>query len=272
MTATPVLLDSNISAPPLWKTALESRAAIEYVNWRLLRPLLRRLPEGDGHPVLVLPGFTATDRSTAQLRWLLRDLGYRTYGWRLGTNLGPTPEVVEGLDQLLGRIRAANQNRPITIIGWSLGGIYARVLARENPEYFRQVITMGSPFRTRIGDRSAVSGLWDSLSPLHDPDFFEAFLHHERPPLHVPTTSIYSRTDGVVSWRLCLEQKSPIAENVEIVGSHSGMGFNTAIAFVVANRLSQPEGGWSRFRPPLWLRAVYPPAKNYRPRGRVSAD
>ena len=212
----------------------------------------------------MLPGFGAADRATAQLRWLLRDLGYRTYGWRLGTNLGPTPDIVHGLDERIARIRATNDNQPITLIGWSLGGIYARVLARQHPEHFRQVITMGSPFRTRMGDRTAVSGLWESLQPLHDPSFFASFLNDERPPLHVPTTSIYSRSDGVVSWRLCLEEKSPIAENVEIVGSHSGMGFNTAVAFVIADRLSQSPGQWARFRSPLWLRALYPPAKNFR--------
>jgi hypothetical protein len=106
--------------------------------------------------------------------------------------------------------------------------------------------------------------LWDSLSPLHDTEFLEAFATAERPPLHIPATSIYSRTDGVVSWKLCLETKSPIAENVEVFGSHSGMGFNTAVAYVIADRLCQPVGDWRRFRSPLYLRSLYPPAKNYR--------
>lgn len=263
MTAIPAIPETGAKAPPIWKTALESRAALEYLNWRALRPLLRKLPKGDGHPVLVLPGFTAADRSTTQLRWLLRDLGYKSYGWRLGTNLGPTNQIVDGLTGRVDQIRAANPDRPISVIGWSLGGIYARVLARDNPEYFRQVITLGSPFRTRVGDRSAVSQLWDSLTPLHDQDFLQAFADDARPPLHMPATSIYSRTDGVVNWRLCLETKSPIAQNVEIIGSHSGMGFNTAIAYVIADRLSQPIGNWSHFRPPLVLRAFYPPAKNH---------
>lgn len=264
VTTAPPLPHTGVNAPPLWMTLLESRAAIEYAQWRTLHPLLRRLPSGDGHPVLVLPGFTAADRSTAQLRWLLRQLGYRTYGWRLGTNLGPTPNIVEGLDLRVARIRKDNNDRPISLIGWSLGGIYSRVLARANPEYFRQVITLGSPFRTRVGDRSAVTGLWDSLAPLHDQDFLESFANDERPPLHVPATSIYSRTDGVVNYRLCLETRSPIAENVEVFGSHSGLGFNTAVAYVVADRLSQPIGRWRHFRAPLMLRGAYPPAKNHR--------
>ena len=247
-------------------TMLESRAVLEYANWRTMVPFLRRLPSGDGHSVLVLPGFTAADRSTTQLRWLLRELGYRTYGWRLGTNLGPTPDIVQGLHTRIERIRKANGGQPISLVGWSLGGIFARVLARENPEYFRQVITLGSPFRTRIGDRSAVSGLWDSLAPMHDPAFLQAFANDERPPLHMPTTSIYSRTDGVVNWRLCLEAKGPLSENVEVFGSHSGLGFNSAAGYAVADRLSQPIGNWRHFRSPLLLRALYPPAKNYRTR------
>ena len=246
-------------------TMLESRAALEYTNWRTLSPLLRRLPAGDGHPVLVLPGFTAADRSTAQLRWLLRELGYRTYGWRLGANLGPTPNIVSGLSKRVDRIQRSNPGRPISLIGWSLGGIFARFLAREAPQHFRQVITLGSPFRTRIGDKSAVSALWDSLAPLHDQAFLESFATDDRPPLHIPATSVYTRTDGIVSWRLCLETKSPIAENVEVFGSHSGMGFNSSVAYVIADRLSQPIGEWKRFRSPLMLRALYPPAKNYRP-------
>lgn len=260
----PAIPETGVSAPPFWMTVLESRAALEYANWRVVSPLLSRLPAGDGHPVLVLPGFTAADRSTAQLRWLLRKLGYRTYGWRLGANLGPTRNIVEGLDKRVARIRKSNNNQHISVIGWSLGGIFARVLARENPEYFRQVITLGSPFRTRMNDKSAVSGLWDSLSPLHDPQFLNSFANDERPPLHVPATSIYSRTDGVVSWKLCLESKSPIAENVEVFGSHSGMGFNAAVAYVIADRLAQTQGDWRRFRSPLYMRALYPPAKNYR--------
>lgn len=247
-------------------TFLEARAALEYANWRTTLPLLRRLPTGDGHPVLVLPGFTAADRSTAQLRWLLRELGYRTYGWRLGANLGPTPNIVEGLARRVERIRHTNDERPISLIGWSLGGIFARLLVRENPEYFRQVITLGSPFRTRVGDRSAVSHLWESLSPLHDQEFMRAFEDHDRPPLQIPATSVYSRTDGVVNWRLCLEAKSAISENIEVFGSHSGLGFNTSVAYVLADRLSQDEGDWRRFRAPLLLRAAYPRAANYRPR------
>ncbi len=231
-----------------------------------LAPLLDRLPRGDGHPVLVLPGFTAADRSTETLRALLRRLGYRTYGWRLGPNVGPTPQIVTGLEARFGDIRE-REGSPVSIVGWSLGGIYGRELARAHPESVRQVITLGTPLRMVPGDSSAAAGLWESLSPLHDPETVETMFGADRPPLPVPTTSIYTRTDGIVDWRTCLESKGPTSENVEVFGSHCGLGFNPSVAYVIADRLARPQSDWARFRPPFWLRAVYPRPTAWR--GRV---
>ena len=251
-------------APNRLYTATESRAFIEYSMWRLVRPMLSGLPSGDGHPVLVLPGFTAGDRSTIQLRILLRKLGYRTYRWKLGANLGPTHHIVEGLPKRFDEIFEREQ-RPISIVGWSLGGIYARSLARSYPDTVRQVITMGSPFKMVAGDPSAASAMWDSLGTLHDHDAIEAMREIDHSPLPVPTTSIYTRSDGIVHWRTCLETKSDTAENVEVFGSHCGLGFNAWAAGVVADRLAQPEGEWKKFRAPLWALGAYPRPANYRP-------
>jgi len=273
MAAITNLPTERFGSPPMWMTLLESRAALEFASWQVFSPLLERLPKGDGHPVLVLPGFTAADRSTTRLRLLLRRLGYRTYGWRLGANIGPTPHVVEGLERRIDKILRDNDGRRISLIGWSLGGIFARVLARHQPNHFRQVITLGSPFRMVPGDRSAVSALWDSVSHLHDESFFEPLLDESRPPLLMPATSIYTRTDGVVHWRYCLDLKGPLAENIEVFGSHSGLGFNPSVGYAVADRLRLREGQWKRFRPPIAAMAAYPPAANYKPphemRGRL---
>ena len=248
----------------MWLTMLESRAPLEYANWRLSQPLLKRLPRGDGHPVLVLPGFTASDRSTTQMRLLLRHLGYRTYGWRLGPNIGPTRHIVDGLAARVSKIGHHNPGQPISLIGWSLGGIFARYLASERPELFRQVITLGSPFNIRPGDTSAASPLWDSVSPLHDPSFLTRFEGKRQQPLEIPATSIYSRGDGVVRWQLCLESRGPMAENVQVIGSHSGLGVNTSVALVVTDRLAQPIGEWRHFRAPLWAKAAFPRPKSRR--------
>ncbi len=246
-------------------TALEARAAVEYPLWALTRPLLNMLPQGDGHPVLVLPGFTAADRSTVPLRALLRKLGYRTYGWKLGANLGPTPYIVDGMRRRVEDILEREERRSISIVGWSLGGIFGRELARDYPTDVRQVVTLGSPIRMVPGDRSAASAVWDSLSDLHDPEAIELMSRADRPPLPVPTTSIYTRSDGIVHWRTCLETKGPISENIEVYGSHCGLGFNPASAVAVADRLAQTDGEWRRFRPPLWARTAFPRPSNWRP-------
>ncbi len=249
--------ETAFEAPPLLLTLLESRAVLEYRTMRAMGSLLDRLPRGDGHPVLVLPGFTADDDSTAPLRALLRRLGYWTHGWRLGTNLGPTPEVVAGLARRFDEI-AESAGRPISIVGWSLGGIYGREAARARPAHVRQVITLGSPIQMVRGDRSASSRVWESVRHRHAPGRERTVRESERPPLQVPASSIYTRTDGIVHWRTCLIERGPTSENIEVHGSHCGLGFNPSVAYAVADRLAQPEGGWRPFRPPLWLRGAFP--------------
>ena len=244
-------------------TALESRSALEFTTWNASRRLLERLPNGDGHPVLVLPGFTAADGSTLHLRALLRRLGYRTFGWKLGNNLGPTPHIVRGLEARLLEV-ADKEQQPITIIGWSLGGIYARDLARRHPDLVRQVITLGSPIRMTPGDPSAARRLWETLEPLHDRHTAARF-GADQSPLPVPSTAVYTRSDGVVHWRLCLEAKGPQSESVEVFGSHCGLGFNTSVAVVVADRLAQEAGEWKRFRPPFWALGAFPRPAHWKP-------
>lgn len=226
--------------------------------------MLEKLPHGDGHPVLVLPGFTAADGSTLQLRALLRRLGYRTYGWKLGSNLGPTREIVRGLEKLVQEIYEKEQ-QPVSIVGWSLGGIYARGLARQFPDLVRQVITLGSPIRMAPGDPSAAQRLWDTLEPFHDREAVGRIAEPEDEPMPVPSTAVYTRSDGVVHWRLCLEEKGPTSESVEVLGSHCGLGFNPSVAVVVADRLAQDVGVWKRFRPPLWALAAFPRPTHWKP-------
>ncbi|EUA73273.1 alpha/beta hydrolase family protein [Mycobacterium xenopi 4042] len=121
------------------------RAAVEFGLLVGTLPLQRRLPTGDGHPVLVLPGLLAGDGSTLALRRSLRRLGYRVHGWRLGRNIGPTAEAVAGMGERL-RDLHTRYRAPVSVIGWSLGGIYARAMARRRSEWIRQVITLGTRF------------------------------------------------------------------------------------------------------------------------------
>ena len=255
------MTNDNISAPPPWMAALEYRAVSERAHMTGMLPLLRRLPKGDGHPVLVLPGFTTGDGSTEPLRRLLRDLDYRAYGWGLGVNVGPTQRILEGIFERLDRAHD-RRGEQVSIIGWSLGGIYARELARARPDLVRQVITLGSPIQMIENDASSASRIWDSLSKYHAEGFRSPAREADRPRLMVPTTSIYSRTDGVVNWKACLTRRTDRSENIRVYGSHCGLGFNTAAIYAIADRLAQPEDQWRHFSAPWFLRSAFPRARD----------
>ena len=224
--------------------ALEGRAWLEFALLAPTMPLLRTALCGDGQPVLVLPGWLASDRSTRTLRWFLRDRGYHAHGWRLGLNWGPTPEIRTGLATRLSELRQ-RYGRTVSIVGWSLGGIYARELARLFPNDVRQVITLATPFR----DVSATSvARFRPSQPLPPADVMARL----RSPVPVPSTSVYSRTDGVVAWQSCLDDAGPERENVEVGSSHCGMGHHPGVLLVVADRLAQPEGEWRPYAPTGW--------------------
>jgi pimeloyl-ACP methyl ester carboxylesterase len=255
-----------VASPPAWLTLAEQRALFEFSAFLAASPLLRAIGRGDRHPVLVLPGFTAGDGSTAPLRWTLRSQGYWVHGWSLGRNLGPTQHVVDGLDARLGYVFARHR-RPVSVVGWSLGGIYARELARRHPHMVRQVITLGSPFQLKVGDRSRAHLLWDRLAGGFSDDFVELAMVPEdaRPALEVPATAIYSRGDGVVKWYTCLERPGELRENIEVRGSHAGLGWNPAVLYAISDRLAQREGTWKPFRAPPLMGHHYPKPVAYRP-------
>jgi pimeloyl-ACP methyl ester carboxylesterase len=246
-----------VRPPSVLLGALEQqRALAELVGFGMSLPLFRLMPAGDGHPVLVLPGFMADDASTAALRSVLRSRGYRVHRWGLGRNLGPRASVVDGLVSRLDAIHGES-GRAASLVGWSLGGIYARALARWRPRAVRRVITLGSPFRMRPGDRSNASRLFDWLNP--GPHLPHPVSSLDERPLPVPSTAIYTRTDGVARWHLCIEAEGPLAENIEVRGSHCGLGHNPAVILAITDRLAQPEGIFRRFRPPRAAAALYPP-------------
>jgi hypothetical protein len=257
-------MERPVAAPAASLLVLEQLAIAEFGAFLASSPILRLLGRGDEHPVLVLPGFTGDDHSTRPLRWFLRAQGYWVHGWGLGRNLGPTPEIVDGVKA---RLRALHQDhgRTVSLVGWSLGGIFARELARELPSAVRQVITLGSPFRLRPGDRSNADHVATALRHRHVPLAEDALApEHERPRLNVPVTAIYTRTDGIVSWLGCIESSGERCENIEVRGTHSGLGHNPAVLIAVADRLAQPEGEWRPFRPPHGTAHLYPRPTTYR--------
>lgn len=243
-----------ISAPSLLLMALEWRAPIEYGATLAALPLLQRAPSGDGHAVLVFPGLIAGDLSTAALRAYLRGRGYDVHGWKQGLNLGARPGVIEACLDRVAEL-ADKSGRKVSLIGWSLGGIYAREIAKDLPDLVRCVITLGTPFN----GHARATNAWRiyEFAAGHPIDEHPRKPHlHKAPP--VPTTSLYSRTDGVVAWQCCVNDAYRNAENIEVVASHFGIGMNPAAMYAIADRLAQPEGRWRPFRRDGWRAAVFP--------------
>lgn len=225
------------------------RAMFELGTLHLSEPWLNSLRGGDGHPVLVIPGFTAGDRSTVVMRNFLSELGYLPCGWKQGVNFGARHELFEGAYEVLLGLHEEYGCR-ISIVGQSLGGIYGRELAKYNPDIVRQVITLGSPFNDPEGNASNVSELYKMFNPEHKSKA-QQFLgeHWELPAAPpVPTTSIYSKFDGVCHWRACVQHSGhDQVENIEVLGSHTGMGVNAQALFIIADRLSQRRSRWQPF-------------------------
>jgi pimeloyl-ACP methyl ester carboxylesterase len=232
----------SIGPPPLGLFAREqARALGELVSVRARQELLGRVPRGDGHPVFVLPGLLAGDFSTGPLRRFLRALCYDARGWKFGINTGPTPRLRQELDARLARL-ADRHGRPVSLVGWSLGGIYARELARAHPQRVRLVITLATPFRDISATHAArIMPLRPGGQRLEASEELRAWL---RRPVPVPTTSIYSKSDGIVAWQSCLEVDEGQRENVAVDCSHTGMGFHPSVLEVIADRLAQPQGSW----------------------------
>lgn len=240
----------DLRAPNAWLLMLEGRAPWEYAALLAALPWMRKLqkfPRGDGHPVLVFPGLGANDLTTAPLRALLDSLGYTTQPWGQGFNFGPRAGVLARIEADLVDLHRRHGGRKVSLLGWSLGGIYARELAKLRPALTRCVVTLGTPFTGHPRATNAwrffelVSG--QTVADDH------ALMEQIRQPPPVPTTSIYSKTDGVVAWRCSVNEPSPLAENIEVQASHIGLGVNPVALYALADRLAQPEGEWQPFEP-----------------------
>lgn len=237
--------------PSLFKIALEARTFFEAGSFALSYPLLNTAPKGDGHPVLVMPGFLASDLSTKLLRTFLKNRGYKAYGWNLGRNLGKQsdpetgcgPEIIARLEEIYNK-----HNEKVSIIGWSLGGIFARELAKIRPELTRQVITLGSPFNGSLKANHA-SMLFQKTSGYKFKEMNKKLRKNMKFAPPVPTTSVYSKSDGITAWQCCLEIQSETTQNIEVVSSHCGLGHHPFVMWVIADRLAQDIENWQHFEP-----------------------
>jgi pimeloyl-ACP methyl ester carboxylesterase len=242
----PVTTAFGFPAPSLALLASEPlRALFEFCSSHVGTPTP---VEGDGHPVIVYPGLGAGAMNMSQLRSYLRSCNFRVFDWDLGVNTGPDRDFDEWLAGLVQRVREVHgkHGRKVSLVGWSLGGIYAREIAKCCPEAVRQVVTLATPHNSLRGGNHAGTLVKLMGAAQLSPEL-EARLR-VRPP--VPITSIYSRSDGMVSWRGCLEPRAPEAENVPVHASHLGMPTHPDVLRIVADRLAQPEGRWRPYRRP----------------------
>jgi pimeloyl-ACP methyl ester carboxylesterase len=231
------------------------RAAIDLSTLPFAMPWLSLPRAGDGHPVMVIPGFTAGGRSTKIIRDFLTRRGYNTSCWQQGTNMGVRGDLYDGAVEMLEKMHEES-GRKVSLVGQSLGGIYAREMAKRHPHLVRQVISLGSPFNNIGGN------------PSKEPNHYKRFAQEQRqksaqfrsmewqpseaPPM--PTTAIFSKADGVCHWHTCRQHHGHSnTENVEVIGSHIGMGVNAQVLFVVADRLSQTESSWEPFKMTRYL-------------------
>jgi len=229
--------DRNLAPPTPAGLVNEAFAGIEFGRLAFRWPRLLQLPRGNGERVMVLPGFGADDVSTFALRAYLRAMGYAAIGWGLGRNDGDVPRL---MDQVATRVLELTEREqaPLRLIGWSLGGYLAREAARDLPDRVARVVTLGSPvvggpkytavarlFRTEPGALDLIETLVDQRYAV---------------PLTVPVTAIYSKRDGVVAWRACIDERSPAVEHIEVRTTHIGLGFAPEVYEIVARRLAAP--------------------------------
>ena len=257
------LSQSKSARPPrLIYSLLEGRAFLEMALLGPLAPLLASAPRGDGHPVLLVPGFTAGDATMVGLKVFLKSRGYQVETWGFGQNTGFKLKFSHALEQKVRYLHHKYRSK-VSIVGWSLGGVYAYYAAHSAPECVRSVISLGSPmrfapenFNTRLLVRAVYRYFAHPMGPVAHLAHVRAKVLKSPPPM--PSTCVYSMTDGVVPPQSAyLDATEGEHENIWVPGSHLGLGFNAAVMWIVADRLAQPEGDWRPFRIDGRLGALY---------------
>lgn len=238
----------EIKKPSLfWLLTEVGRASMEFGAFLPYKFLHSHCNTGDGHPVLVLPGFMTTDATTKPLRKFLAKVGYTPFGWDLGRNYA-REEFIEDLIDKIESLYLAHQ-RSVSLIGWSLGGIYARQVAKRRPKLVRQIITLGSPFRA-LDKPNHAHWMYKMLNNGEGADQVDPELLADIPlPAPVPTTAIYSKQDGIVPWQACLEkEETDIHQNVQVQGSHLGFGVNPLVMQIIVDRLQYSKENWVHYK------------------------
>lgn len=252
----PVVRHAHVGAPHVLSSLLEGRGLLEMALLPASLPLLMEAPQGDGHPVLLLPGFMASESSLIALKLMLQNKGYDVHTWGLGRNMGFRSKHANALPQKIRHLHFIT-GKKISLVGWSLGGVFSMYGAQNSLECVRSIITLGSPVSVdEEGSKSptAVKALYRLVSHrlgagahMMQP---KVKVMRERRRLAVPTSCLYSLSDGVVPPQEATIDGDPaLHENIRVPGSHIGLGFNGIVLSIVADRLAQPENQWQPFAP-----------------------
>jgi pimeloyl-ACP methyl ester carboxylesterase len=231
-------MNEEISPPGLMLQMLEGRAGAEAARLMLAMPLLRmQSQKGHGEPVLVLPGFMADDHSTFVLRQFLNSIGYKSCPWGLGIN---RKRMMDFLPKISKQTRDLCEKHltKVRLIGWSRGGILAREVARDHPELVDRVITIGSPVKGGV-NISSIGPLVQRETGMSSQQLSRILSQRQQTEISVPIRAIYSKLDGVVSWKACIDDLSKNVEHFEIRGSHVGMGTNLEVFKLLPKLLAE---------------------------------
>ncbi|MEM1336839.1 MAG: alpha/beta hydrolase [Bacteroidota bacterium] len=253
------LINQKIPHPPLFNMLLESRSLMEWTSIYAIYPFIPKRIKGEGRPVLLIPPYLGDDYSTSFVRRYLTSLGFKTYKWEQGFNLVKShyiPRLEEKLDDIY-RIHGQKVN----IVGWSGGGIFAKIMANRHPKQVEQIITIGSPVWGVMDMKTPVSGILEFFRGKSLKERNKRFIEELEPIPNVPITCIYTKTDGLLPWKHCMEAESyrDDIKNIEVYGSHSGLGANVSVLLITANALSANINGKSlRDTTPYIERILYP--------------
>lgn len=228
---------ADFEPPSRLATLLELRAPLDWASLLYRAPQLAAAPRGDGRPVMLIPGYGTDETSMRPLGRYLEFLGYDVYDWAQGRNRGDVENDIRRVGLRAQEIHIARDGEPVTLIGWSLGGVAAREAARLFEDAVREVITLGTPIiggpkYTSVGRRFAEKANLDL-------DEFELEVHQRNSiGIKQPVTSIYSKADGIVSWRASIDSYNPQARNIEVSSSHFGLGANGKVWHLIAKLLA----------------------------------
>lgn len=236
-----------------------------------LRPLNRFLPRGDGHAVMTLPGFMGADGSMASIRKFLNNQGYTGVPWGLGRNvpddgvrdmdtmLDFRRQIEDTLAEKLHRQKKRTGSK-VSLVGWSLGGLYATALAHKYPDLVRQVVTLGTPYGDPRGT-SLYGPMQRAINTPVDTQMLDEWINYTfRGDLQVPITALFSCSDGFVGEGIARLPEHALMESIAVMASHVGFPFNPLVRVMLAERLAQPEGQWQPYQKPTIKPFLHLPA------------